>query len=264
MRSTTKKLQWKIAIYILESLLFPYRFFNAIALLIHETGHGLALYITTRNPKFLDIRNILTQNEINIILTSLIPFQSLPQYSAHPVKISKPNCTANQCRFIALSGITLNLLNITGAIELSSILQNHNTNPLNHALPLQLLLTYFIISNAIAMLSIPDIVAFIKGHTEYFSCGPAFAIRYQIDVEKSSSNLASHRLLALTEILAREAATRGGQSGGFSYIAKKSTSLSIIFDKVVKGKREDIVKILCQRLAELLRKAKKRRLHQTR
>ena len=257
MLAITNNIQRKIAVFILETILMPYRASNTLALLIHEAGHAITLCMITGHYKCLSIRNILTPDELKIILNGLKPCRPLPQWSGNPIQILKPNCTANQCRIIAISGIIMNLISIIYSIYLNFILKQQDTFSIPMTGILQLLLMYFIISNAIAMLSIPDILAFIKGQTDYFACGPAFAIRYQIDTEKNSTNLASHRLLALTEILAREAATRGGQSGGFSYIAKKSASLSIIFDKVVKGKREDIVQVLCQRLAELLRKAKK-------
>uniref|UniRef100_UPI0006CF60C8 hypothetical protein n=1 Tax=Methylogaea oryzae TaxID=1295382 RepID=UPI0006CF60C8 len=84
----------------------------------------------------------------------------------------------------------------------------------------------------------------------------AFAVRYRLTEEdKASPLLVSDRLRELVELLAREASTRGGQSGGFSIIVKKLDALSVIFDKAVKGKREDIVKVVCGKIVNLLKKA---------
>lgn len=229
-----------------ELLIWPLRLTNALALLIHGFGHALMLFLVTGERRSFGLGTLLEGIALSNLLASLRPGRPLPQFSDAPPTIANNLSVPLHCRLVAAGGIAMNLLSL--AILFSTFSQSW----------LYLLLAYFTVGSCLAMLSLPDIAALLTGRARYFACGPAFAIRYKLsDDEKSSPNLASDRLLDLVEILSREAATRGGQSGGFSFIAKKAEALSIIFDKVVKGKREDIVHVLCNRLDNLLRKAKK-------
>ncbi len=235
-----------------EFLVFPLRYTNALAMVIHGFGHAMMIFLITGNRKTFSIVTVLEGLKISEFLNGMLPFNPLPQFSANPPKIPNTVLSGLHCRLVAVGGMAVNLASIIAAYQLYGPIDQGSIGL--H----QLLLLYFIVSSGMAMFSIPDLAALATGQTEEFACGPAFAIRYRLTEEdKKTSGLATERLLNLVEILAREAATRGGQSGGFSFIAKKAGSLSIIFDKVVKGKRQDIVRVLCQRLADLLRKAKK-------
>jgi hypothetical protein len=151
-------------------------------------------------------------------------------------------------RVVAAGGIVANLASVVLAWWLLGPLAGVNW--------LGLFLVLFSMASFMAMLSVPDWRAMLTGDATCLACGPAFAVRYKpAPDDLDDPELVSARLRGLVEILAKEASTRGGQSGGFSVIVKKLGALSVIFDKVVKGKREDIVKILAQRLLELLRKA---------
>ncbi|TAN65344.1 MAG: hypothetical protein EPN17_17180 [Methylobacter sp.] len=235
-----------------ELLIFPLRYMNALALLIHGFGHGLMLFLVTGEAKSFALNTLTEGLGVADVLKSLCPFQPLPQFSSNPPIIPHNRSTSMHCRLVAIGGIAMNMLSI------ALVLWGYAQIPHSGFWLYPLLPVYFILSSCMAMLSLPDIAGLIKGQAAFFACGPAFAIRYKLnEEEKNIPGLATDRLLDLVEILSREAATRGGQSGGFSFIAKKAEALSIIFDKVVKGKREDIVRVLCERLYSLLRKAKK-------
>ncbi len=255
-----KKINLRSTILLLgfEIILWPFRFSNALALLIHGSGHAFAFFFVTGKYNSFN-HNILLENIlIEDVLQSLLPLHPLPQWSKNTPKIVNTLSTSKQCRWVAIGGIAMNIFSMVAVFGLAMSFNFYVEYPCPEFWLYNTLIMYFMISSCLAVLSLPDILAFIKGRTEFFACGPAFAIRYKLNEEdKNSSGLATQRLLDLVEILSREAATRGGQSGGFSFIAKKAGTLSIIFDKVVKGKREDIVRVLCQRLSEFLRKAKK-------
>ena len=255
-----KKINLRSTILLLgfEIILWPFRFSNALALLIHGSGHAFAFFFVTGKYNSFN-RNILLENIlIEDVLQSLLPLHPLPQWSKNTPKIVNTLSTSKQCRWVAIGGITMNIVSMITVFGLSMHFNFYLEYPYPEFWLYNTLILYFMISSCLAVLSLPDILAFIKGRAEFFACGPAFAIRYKLNEEdKNASGLATQRLLDLVEILSREAATRGGQSGGFSFIAKKAGTLSIIFDKVVKGKREDIVRVLCKRLSEFLRKAKK-------
>lgn len=235
-----------------EFVIFPLRFTNALSLFIHGFGHAFMLFLVTGERKSFEPGILFEGLGLHEILHSFLPFQSLPQFSANSPKIPNTLSLTLHCRLVAIGGIAMNTLSL--ALAFFGYAQIADSG-LSLSL---LLLIYFTFSSCIAMLSLPDIAALLKGEAVFFACGPAFAIRYKLsDDEKNTPGLATDRLLELVEILSREAATRGGQSGGFSFIAKKAGALSIIFDKVVKGKREDIVRVLCNHLHNLLHKAKK-------
>ena len=249
MQNQSKNRQLVLVSIGVELLIFPLRCMNVLAMLIHGFGHGFMLFIITRS---FDLSTLIEGLSVADLLKSLCPFKPFPQFSANPPRISHNLSKSIHCRLVALGGITMNILSV------AFILWDYVQMTQSPSMLYSILLVYFILSSGMSMLSLPDITGLLKGHTAFFACGPAFAIRYKLNEnEKNTSGLATDRLLDLVEILSREAATRGGQSGGFSFIAKKAGALSIIFDKVVKGKREDIVRVLCERLYNLLRKAKK-------
>ena len=258
MFTTIRVVKKRATVFCFEIVLLPLRITNMLALLVHGFGHAFLLFIVTGKLSSFSF-NLLSEGVgLNNLLKSLLPLQSLPQWSENTPKIINTVSTTMKCRLVAIGGIAMNLFSMGVAFRLALHLNTSIQFPQLELCFYNTLLVYFMVSSFLAVLSLPDIHAFIKGNAEFFACGPAFAIRYKLTEEdKKSSGLATERLLELVEILSREAATRGGQSGGFSFIAKKAGALSIIFDKVVKGKREDIVRVLCQRLFELLRKAKK-------
>ncbi|MFO1418650.1 MAG: hypothetical protein U1E83_08265 [Methylotetracoccus sp.] len=239
---------------VTEALLWPLRITNLAAIAIHGFGHAVAWFVATGKPSLFTFAAIFEGLTPNDMARSLVPGRPLPQFSAHPPLIPTRGQAAWQCRIVALGGIAANLLSIALALWLSP-----TDGP--HGAPLALywpLIGYFTLSSLLTTLSMPDFVAFRRGTSEYWACGPAFAVRYRAEpAPKSSPLLVSDRLRDLAELLAREASTRGGQSGGFSVLVEKREEPSIIFDKVVKGKREDIVGVLSVRLRELLAKANK-------
>ena len=258
MNAKLRLVQNKTALLCFEALLLPLRFCNALALLIHGAGHALALFLATGKHQSFNYNILLESIHVEDILNSLLPLQPLPQWSENTPKIVNTLSTPIQCRLVAIGGITMNIVSMVGVFNVAMHFNFYIDCSYPEFWLYNTLFLYFMISSCLAMLSLPDIFAFIKGQADFFACGPAFAVRYKLNEDdKIASGLATDRLLDLVQILSREAATRGGQSGGFSFIAKKAGALSIIFDKVVKGKREDIVRVLCQRLSDLLRKAKK-------
>ena len=174
------------------------------------------------------------------------------------LEIQAPSLPPIWHRWISAGGILANLLLTWGSLEcLWTLLQRPE-------LGLWLFIEgAFLIALAAwsvaACLSLPDWLGILRGWGDHWACGPAFAVRYQEKNTEKKHEIASERLMDLVEILAREASTRGGQSGGFSIMTSKAGEPSIIFDKVVKGKREDIVRILLSRLRSLVKKATKER-----
>ncbi len=228
-----------------------YRCANAPAMLIHGFGHALALFLTTRDAGAFRERALLEGLSFSELLHSVLPLQRLPQASDRPPRLQPEVKPGAQSRIVAAGGILLNLLCLVSAWWTFAEFAGASAWGWGFVLAL------FTSSSLMAMLSIPDWLAMMTGRAPYLACGPAFAVRYKPTPEDAQCpELASERLRGLVDILAKEASTRGGQSGGFSIIVKKLDALSVIFDKVVKGKREDIVRILSQRLLELLRKAK--------
>lgn len=234
--------------FIFECLLWPLRGFNLLALLIHGFGHALALWLVTGKRGFLHAETILEHCRLADLANSLLPYQPLPQFSKQPPQIAVTDLSATQSRWVAVSGMGMNGLSVLLVFGVSQ----------TPALFEQLALVYFVVASVLAAASWPDLLGLLTGRIAYLACGPAFAVRYALSSEeKASPQLVSERLRALVEILAREASTRGGQSGGFSILVKKLDALSIIFDKAVKGKREDIVKVVCQKMTALLTKARR-------
>lgn len=234
--------------FIFECLLWPLRVFNLLAMVIHGLGHAFALWLVTGKRGFLNVETILEHCRLADLANSLLPYQPLPQFSAQPPQIAVTDLSATQSRWVAVSGMAMNGLSVLLVFGVSQ----------TPALFEQLALVYFVVASVLAAASWPDWVGLLTGKMPYLACGPAFAVRYALSSEeKASQQLVSERLRALVEILAREASTRGGQSGGFSILVKKLDALSIIFDKAVKGKREDIVKVVCQKMTALLTKARR-------
>ncbi len=85
------------------------------------------------------------------------------------------------------------------------------------------------------------------------ACGPSFAIMAR-DTSRPRSELMSDELRDVQNILNREAKTRGSQSGGWALLAqdKKTGDVVIVFDKVVNGKRTDIVEVLDAQTQEVI------------
>ncbi|QJD29227.1 class II glutamine amidotransferase domain-containing protein [Methylococcus geothermalis] len=231
---------------LLELMLAPLRFTNALALAIHGLGHALALFALTRNPSAFSAATILEGIPFGELGRSLLPFGPIPQMSAHPPRIPASLYEGWRCRMVAAAGILANLSALAAA---SWCLEAHGGDLA------VLAWSCFCASSILAMLSVPDLLALVHGAAPYWACGPAFAVRYGLDGEESSPLLVSDRLREMAKILAREASTRGGQSAGFSVLVDKGGAQSVIFDKVVKGKREDIVGVLSERLDGLLGKA---------
>lgn len=250
-QNKTKQCIWILKFLALtgsELFIFPLRCMNVLTLIIHGFGHGFMLFLITKS---FEISTLTEGLGVTLLLKSLFPLQPFPQFSSHPPRIFHNPNSSMQCRLIAIGGILMNIVSVFLVLWGYAQLQSGSWL-------YPILLSYFMVSTGLAVLSLPDLLGFYKGYSNFFACGPAFAIRYKLNEdEKNINGLATDRLLDLVEILSREAATRGGQSGGFSFFATKADALSIIFDKVVKGKREDIVRVLCKRLRQLLRKAKK-------
>lgn len=243
----------------LECLLLPLRWTNALSLVIHGFGHALHLCLATARLNYLNKDIILEGLSWRQLAKSLLPFRALPQFSSHPPRISIPHLSSWQNRWVAVGGILMNALSLLLAIELFNACEAGLLLHENIYRATQVLLTSFAISSVMAMLSWPDIRALICGRLSQWACGPAFTVRYGLNPHEKSPTpqLVSDRLKELVEILAREASTRGGQSGGFSILVKRFGALSIIFDKAVKGKREDIVKVVCRKMNALLTKARR-------
>jgi len=244
---------------IIELLLLPLRWSNALSMVIHGFGHALHLCLATSRTNYLNQHIILEGLDGQQLIQSLLPFRSLPQFSQHPPRIDVSGLSVWQNRWVAIGGILMNAWSVLLAIGLFKVLESQLSQDEIAHLTAQLLLASFTLSSVFTMLSWPDILCLISGRMSHWACGPAFAVRYGLNPhEKSPSpQLVSDRLKDLVEILAREASTRGGQSGGFSILVKRLGALSIIFDKAVKGKREDIVKVVCRKMNALLTKARR-------
>ncbi|CAI8775358.1 protein of unknown function [Methylococcus capsulatus] len=231
---------------LLELMLAPLRFTNALALVIHGLGHALALFAVTRDPSAFSATTILEGISFRHLGRSLLPFGPIPQLSSHSPRIPASSCEGWRCRVVAAAGTVANLLALAAA---SRCLESFD------GIVAVLGWTCFCVSSILAMLSVPDVLAVVRGSTPYWACGPAFAVRCNLQGEENDPLLISDRLREMARILAREASTRGGQSAGFSVLVDKGGAQSVIFDKVVKGKRDDIVEVLSGRLDGLLEKA---------
>ena len=216
------------------------------AQLIHGVGHAIALFAVTGKQDYLSLEVLLESRLWSDLLKETWPT------SAGPV-IPAPTLTRMATRCVSLGGILANVSSIGVALSFLSSL-NVDVDSGIVDLLVALWLTLFMGSSFFACLSLPDWQGALSGETPYWACGPAFAVRRGLGAAQERPP-ASDRLLGLTEILAREASTRGGQSGGFSVMTQRKGAPSIIFDKVVKGKRDDIVRILMGRLRSLLGKA---------
>ena len=255
MTSETNTLaSWSIA--AIGWLLWPYRLANGLALLVHGLGHALALWAVTGNA--LSWATALEGIPLKQFLTGLLPGSPLPQYGDQPPQIPNRLSSRWRCQLVSVGGIAFNLLGM--AVVWWGIYAGQDDFFESGSLTDVLIKSggvCFLIASLTAMTSLPDILGMLHGKTPHWACGPAFAIRYRPDPATKSGLPVSDRLNTLVEILAREASTRGGQSGGFSILVEKKGAPSIIFDKVVKGKREDIVRVLMQKLDHLLIKARK-------
>lgn len=237
-----------------EPILFPFRIANLMALLIHGAGHALTLALVTRDLRPLcSIPTLLEGWRASELLMTLKPGQPLPQFSDRPPSIPvSPDISALACRWVAIGGILLNLLSLILMGLAWSFLQKSG----QISFISQLTLGYFGLASLLAMLSVPDFKAFIQGRADIWACGPAFAIRYRLnDAAESPHRPVSSRLFGLVVRLAREASTRGGQSAGFAILTRRKEAQSIVFDKFVKGKREDIVEVMGEKLTHLIDKA---------
>ncbi|MGR8929811.1 MAG: hypothetical protein ACU836_04155 [Gammaproteobacteria bacterium] len=242
-----------------ELVLLPLRWTNALSITIHGLGHALHLYLVTRRLVFLNKDTVLEGLTVKQLSQSLLPFHALPQFSNHPPQIDGPILSGWQNRYVAVGGIFMNVLSLCLSI---GWFIRHEADLLRHPslYPwITVMVSGFVISSILAMLSWPDIRSLLSGRSSQWACGPAFAVRYGLAPHQPppSPQLVTDRLKELVEILAREASTRGGQSGGFSILVKRLGALSIIFDKAVKGKREDIVKVVCRKMNALLTKARR-------
>lgn len=216
------------------------------AQLLHGAGHAIALFAVTGNNQYLSLEILLEHRRWSDLLMEGISDLSLK-------RIPAPNLNRMATRCVSIGGILLNGISIILAF---SFLASRAFEDEIGASELVVILWFFLFIGAsfMACLSLPDWLGALTGRTPYWACGPAFALRRGLGSGRGRPP-ASERLLGLTEILAREASTRGGQSGGFSVMTERKGAPSIIFDKVVKGKREDIVRILMGRLKGLLGKA---------
>lgn len=243
---------------VLELPIILFRICNVLAMLIHGFGHSLMLFLATGNCKSFTAEIIFEGIRFSELVKSILPFHDIPQLSSNPPRFSWSLDSPFKYRMVAIGGILMNLLSVAGILWVYLIFSTELSEVSFASMFVKALILAFLICSLLTMISVPDIMALIKGYAVFWACGPAFAVRYKLSPEdKKSPYIVSERLKKLVEILSREASTRGGQSGGFALIVKKLDALSIIFDKVVKGKRDDIVKVLCQRILELLRKAKK-------
>lgn len=241
-----------------EAVLLPIRLANVPALLIHGLGHAVALFLVTGNPRALRGEIVLEGLGISDLFASLLPGRSLPQFSRRPPRLAVPQHTPWQTRMVAAGGIVMNGIGLFIAWNVYQHLSPLLAGNTPVALLVQLFTLAFGVASLAAILSLPDLWVFVSGRPACLACGPAFAIRYQLsEEEKNADPLISGRLRDLVEILAREASTRGGQSAGFSVAAQRQNVASLIFDKVVKGKRQDIVQVINRRLKELINKAGK-------
>ncbi len=249
----------KSALYILLGLATVlFRVCNVLAMLVHGFGHALMLFVVTGNLRSFSAETLLEGVRFSDLVKSILPYQDIPQFSSNPPRLSCTLDSSFKYRIVAIGGILMNLLSMAGLLWVYLNYSPEWPDITIQSIIVHSLLLSFVICSFLAMVSVPDIMALIRGHSRLLACGPAFAVRYKLSNEdKKSPSIVSERLKKQVEILSREASTRGGQSGGFALIVKKLDALSIIFDKVVKGKRDDIVKVLCQKLLDLLKKAKK-------
>ncbi|TAN50685.1 MAG: hypothetical protein EPN21_08360 [Methylococcaceae bacterium] len=238
---------------VLALACLPLRWGNVPALLLHGLGHALCLYAVTGERSAFDGKTLLEGIKLKELALSLLPWHPLPQFSDNPPRLARPLAAAWQYRLVAVGGALMNAIGMVIAGCVYAVWAHDGSV----VAPELVMLLGFMASSLLAMWSVPDLTAFIQGHAPYWACGPAFAVRYKLPDTDAPAPLLSERLRELVEILAREASTRGGQSGGFSIIVKKLQAWSIIFDKAVKGKREDIVKVISGKLGKLLEKAAK-------
>ncbi len=225
---------------------------QCLSLLIHGFGHALMLVLLTGKIRYVNEKTITEGIGFNNLWLYLLQGRTVDK-----ARIDNPLKSAIQIRLVAISGSAMNLLSILLVLWIEQLFTTSLETGWVYFI-IQLCIIIFVFSSILALCSLSDLLAFIRGHTPAWACGPAFAIRYKLAVEENASApLVSDRLRDLIKILSTEASTRGGQSAGFAILVKKLDALSIVFDKVVKGKREDIVKVLCSRLVDLLHKAKR-------
>ncbi len=237
---------------VIQLILSLLRLSQALSLMIHGLGHALMLVLVTGKTAYLNEKTI----------SEGIGFSHLIQYiltgrRLKTAQIDNPLQSPLKTRLVAISGSAMNLLSTACVLNSAASLAAQIGADWGVFI-LYSGIFVFTVSSILATLSIPDLIALIRGNSVAWACGPAFAIRYKLGAEESAkAPLASDRLRDLIKILSTEASTRGGQSAGFAIMVKKQNARSIIFDKVVKGKREDIVKVLCSRLLDLLYKAER-------
>ena len=243
-----------IARALFELLLIPFRLTSVVAATIHGLGHALALLAVGEGWGVLQTNVVLEGVHFRDILSSLLPGQPLLLGGHHHSVIVNKHLLGCRCRLVSIGGIAMNLTTLIVGFLLVGITET-TLSPI-----VQGIFVSFAVSSLLAMASRPDWQGLWHGFVPYWACGPAFAVRYGEVTEAeggSSISLISSRLQGMVEILSREASTRGGQSGGFSVMVEKNQRPSIVFDKVVKGKREDIVRVLMQKLDSLQKKARK-------
>ena len=239
------------ATFLFELLLIPLRLTVTTAALLHGFGHALALAAAGQGLGALRSQVILEGVPPGDFFSALLPGRQWRLSSRHPPHIDNTELLGFRCRLVSAGGIAMNMASL-GALISSPWLEGSPT--------LQFLIVPFAIASLFRMASLPDWTGLLTGFTPYWACGPAFAVRYGAkpgSEDDAVPSLISSRLQGMVEILSREASTRGGQSGGFSVMVEKNRQPSIVFDKVVKGKREDIVRVLMQKLEFLLKRAKK-------
>lgn len=161
---------------LLELMLAPLRFTNAVALVIHGLGHALALFTLTRDPTAFSAATILEGIPVGEFGRSLLPFGPVPQFSAHPPRIPASLYQGWRCRIVAAAGILANLSMLAAAFQW--------LEPDGGAWAL-FAWSGFCASSILAMLSLPDVLAVLRGTTPYWACGPAFAVRCCLEGKKA-------------------------------------------------------------------------------
>lgn len=223
-----------------------FRIISLPAELIHGLGHALMLAVVFRDTRWLAPEIVFEGRSFSELLCGR-GVSELKAPIRGPLKI----------RIVSLGGIFANGLTLYFLLDAMPI-GNPDAPSTLLEYGLQSGLTALGLTSFLCALSLPDWIGILLGRTPYWACGPAFVIRH-LKEKQPTGDILSPRSLMLAELLAREASTRGGQSGGFSILSRKKGAPSIIFDKVVKGKREDIVRILMDRVKRLLGKAERER-----
>ncbi len=251
----TRRLIHKIVQRIGFLIIFWFRLNYLLSFLFHVSGHALFLFFSTLDRHYLRLEILTEGIPLGQLFMSVSPSQpSLPNLAKPDWQRDRLNTI--QFRFAATGGIIMNA--ITGftafQIFLNGLISMETGLPV---IFLTVLSISFCYCSLLSALSLPDLLAFSGLSNNDYACGPAFAIRYKTGAKTTGQSIISERLKSLVKILSREAATRGGQSAGFSIMTQKSDRASIIFDKVVKGKRQDIVQVISEKLSSLATKAEK-------